>query len=239
MEYRRFGKTNKNLSAITLGGMRFLHGWDEPRNEILSDTREHCQQVVSMAFDYGINHIETAFGYKKSEHALGMVLNEDLKIPRNSYLLMTKGNAMTASEMRSMVEKQLTALQTDYFDFYGWHGINNAELLSKSCAKNGPVEELLKLKQEGVIKHVGFSTHGPVEVICDAINNWIDTEGRRQGLMTLRTINGDAPPVVSSRVVKITQLDDELPADSLRLTEEERRKQVMVRREHMASRFHR
>lgn len=83
MEYRRFGKTEKMLSVITLGGMRFKHGWSEPRHEIPSDTLGQCREMVQLAFDAGINHIETAWGYRKSETAYGKVLNEELKIPRN------------------------------------------------------------------------------------------------------------------------------------------------------------
>ena len=75
MEYRRFGKTEKMLSVITLGGMRFKHGWTEPRHEIPDDTLEQCREVVKLAFDAGINHIETAWGYKKSETVYGKVLN--------------------------------------------------------------------------------------------------------------------------------------------------------------------
>jgi hypothetical protein len=82
---------------------------------------------------------------------------------------MTKGNPMTAGETRTLVEKQLKALQTDYLDFYGWHGINNNDLLEQSCKRNGPVEELLKMKEEGIIKHVGFSTHAPLPTIIRAI----------------------------------------------------------------------
>ena len=169
MQYRRFGKTEKHLSAITLGGMRFKKGMDEPRHEIPKETFEECRDVVQFAFDAGINHIETARGYQKSETVYGKVLNEELKIPRNSYHLMTKGNPSTASEMREMVEKQLTDLQTDYFDFYGWHGINNDEILNEACKTGGAVEELLKLKEEGIIKHVGFSTHGPLQTIIRTI----------------------------------------------------------------------
>lgn len=169
MEYRRFGKTEKYLSAITLGGMRFKHGWDDPRNVIPNDTFEQCANTVKMAFDAGINHIETAWGYKKSETLYGKVLNEELLVPRNSYHLMTKGNPATADATYEMVEKQLRDLQTDYLDFYGWHGINTNEILEQSCKTGGAVEALLKLKEEGVIKHVGFSTHGPVETIVKAI----------------------------------------------------------------------
>lgn len=169
MQYRRFGKTGKKLSVITLGGMRFKHGSKEPRHEIPKETLEQAVNAVRMAFNSGINHIETAWGYKRSETIYGRVLNEELHVPRESYHLMTKGNPMTGAETRKMVEKQLHDLQTDYLDFYGWHGINNDELLKKATTKNGPVEELHKLKEEGVIKHVGFSTHAPVQTIIRAI----------------------------------------------------------------------
>jgi uncharacterized protein len=169
MEYRRFGKTNKLVSVITLGGMRFKHGSVEPRDLIPSDTLEQCLDTVKKAFAQGINLIETAHGYGKSEHVYGRVLNDQLKIKRDTYFLMTKGNPKTAIETRKLVELQLKALKTDYLDFYAWHGINTMELLEKACAKGGPVEELLKLKEEGVIKHIGFSTHAPLDVILKAI----------------------------------------------------------------------
>lgn len=169
MEYRRFGKTEKMLSVITLGGMRFKHGWSEPRHEIPNDTLEQCREMVQLAFDVGINHIETAWGYRKSETAYGKVLNEELKIPRNTYHLMTKGSPRTAEDVRKLVENQLKDLQTDYFDFYGWHGLNNDELFQESCKTGGAVEELLKMKEEGIIRHVGFSTHAPLQTIIDAI----------------------------------------------------------------------
>ncbi len=169
MEYRRFGKTNKKLSVITLGGMRYKHGWDEPRDIVPDDTLEQCRDTVEKSLRLGINHIETAYGYKKSEHTYGIVLNDILKIKRESYFLMTKGAPQTAAETRQMVEGQLKALKTNYIDFYAWHGINNLEKYNVSCAKDGPVEELLKMKSEGIVKHVGFSTHAPYEIIIKAI----------------------------------------------------------------------
>ena len=169
MEYRRFGKTDKHLSVITLGGMRFKHVWQNPRQDIPSDTFDHCRELVQLALKNGINHIETAYGYIKSETVYGKVLNEELNIPRNSYHLMTKGSAMTGPEMRQLVEKQLKTLQTGYLDFYGWHGLNNEELFTTACAKKGPVEELHKMKEEGMIRHIGFSTHAPRETIIKAI----------------------------------------------------------------------
>lgn len=169
MEYRQFGKTGKKVSVITLGGMRFKNANDEPRDQIPPETLVQCRETVEKAFAQGINLVETAWGYIKSEHVLGRVLNDELNIRRDAYFLMTKGNPRTAEDTRRMVELQLKALKTDHFDFYAWHGINNQELFDIACAKGGPVEELLKLKQEGLIGHVGFSTHGPLETILKAI----------------------------------------------------------------------
>jgi len=169
MEYRRFGKTEKKVSVITLGGMRFKHGWDEPRHEIPQDTLDQCQDTVEKALSQGINLIETAYGYGKSETVYGIVLNDVLKVKRDSYFLMTKGASKTAADMRKLVMEQLETLKTDYFDFYAWHGMNTMELYETACAPGGPVEELLKMKEEGLIKHVGFSTHAPLDVILKAI----------------------------------------------------------------------
>jgi uncharacterized protein len=169
MEYRRFGKTNKSVSVITLGGMRYKHASAEPRDEIPQDTLEQCRDTVQKALAQGINLIETAHGYGKSEHVYGRVLNDELMVKRESYFLMTKGNPKTAEATRTLVAGQLKALKTDYLDFYAWHGINTMELLEIACAKGGPVEELLKLKSEGIIGHIGFSTHASLEVILKAI----------------------------------------------------------------------
>ena len=170
MEYRRFGKTGKKVSVIALGGMRFTRAGENPRHIIPKETFEQCLDTVIKAFDQGINLIETAYGYNKSETVYGQVLNDELKIKRDSYFLMTKGNARTAGEMRKLVEEQLVTLKTDYFDFYAWHGINTMKILEGVCAPDGPVHELLKMKEEGIIKHVGFSTHAPIEVILKAID---------------------------------------------------------------------
>lgn len=169
MEYRRFGKTERRLSVITLGGMRYHKGWDKPRDELPEQTLEECRRTLQRGFDLGLNHIETAYGYVKSEHCHGKVLNEILQAPRESYYLMTKGDSSTASDMRRRVESQLEALQTDHIDFYGWHGINTPKLLKVACARRGPVRELHRMQDEGIIGHVGFSTHGPLNVVLDAI----------------------------------------------------------------------
>ena len=71
MEYRRFGKTNKMVSVITLGGMRYKYADSEPRDLIPRETLVQCRDTVEKALAQGINLIETAWGYGKSEHVSG------------------------------------------------------------------------------------------------------------------------------------------------------------------------
>jgi uncharacterized protein len=169
MEYRRFGKTEENISVITLGGMRFKSGWNPPRAHLPLESVENCIEITRQALELGINHIETAHGYMKSENLYGVALKE-LGVPRESFKMMTKGAPMTGEETRALVEEQLHSLKLDYLDFYGWHGINNEERLKAAVKPGGPVEVLHRLREEGLIRHIGFSTHASLEVILRALN---------------------------------------------------------------------
>jgi uncharacterized protein len=169
MEYRRFGKTEENISVITLGGMRFKSGWNPPRAHLPAESVRNCIDITRQALDLGINHIETAHGYMKSENLYGVALKE-LGSPRESFKMMTKGAPMTGEETRALVEEQLTSLKLDYLDFYGWHGINNEERLKAAIKPGGPVEVLHRLREEGLIRHIGFSTHAPLDIILQALN---------------------------------------------------------------------
>lgn len=168
MEYRRFGRTEKKLSVITLGGMRYHDGWSKPRDEPHREMIEHCKRTLRQALDEGINHIETAFGYGKSEYAYGAALTE-LGVSRDSYILMTKGTGETGDDMKRVVEKQLLGLRTDRIDLYGYHGINTQGILDNITRKGAALDVLDDFKRQGVIGNIGFSTHGPTDVICRAI----------------------------------------------------------------------
>ncbi|HTV18092.1 MAG TPA: aldo/keto reductase [Polyangiaceae bacterium] len=168
MQYRRFGRTNLPLSVITLGGMRYIDGWSSPPDQLPAAMLEQCAEMVRQSLDAGINHIETAKGYGKSEHCYGRVLSE-LGVPRDRYYFMTKGAPETAEDTHRQLEAQLKALRMDHIDLYAWHGINTPRRYAAAVAKGGPVEVLRRYQEQGVIGSVGFSTHGSVRVIGDAI----------------------------------------------------------------------
>ena len=105
----------------------------------------------------------------KSENLYGITLKE-LGTPRHEFKMMTKGSPMTGGETRKLVEEQLTSLKLDFVDFYGWHGINNEERLLAAIKPGGPVETLHRLKEEGLIRHIGFSTHAALDIILQALD---------------------------------------------------------------------
>jgi predicted aldo/keto reductase-like oxidoreductase len=159
MYYRRFGKTNLRLSVFSLGTMRYL-----------ADA-ENAYKTVEKALELGINHIETAKGYGKSEEYLGAALTAGLSVTRNQIYITSKiPPTADADTMRRSIDESLERLNLDYLDCLGIHGLNTWEHLEWVQAKNGCMEAVWEAITDGRVRQVGFSTHAPLDVILAAIN---------------------------------------------------------------------
>ncbi|MGP1386125.1 MAG: aldo/keto reductase [Thainema sp.] len=157
MHYRRFGQTEQQLSVFSLGTMRCLASADI------------FTQTVQQALNSGINHIETAIGYGQSEVYLGQALRE-LDIPRSQLYITTKiPPTPDAATMAQQIEQSLARLDMGYIDNLAIHGINTPEHLQWVTAEQGCMSAVREAVQAGQIHHVGFSTHGSLELILDAI----------------------------------------------------------------------
>ena len=159
MHYRRFGKTDLNLSVFSLGTMRYL-----------ADS-ENVQQTIAKALALGINHIETARGYGKSEEYFGEAIKAGLSVPRSQLYITTKiPPTGDADVMRRYIDESLERLNLDYLDCLGIHGLNTWEHLEWVQARNGCMKAVEEAINDGRVRHVGFSTHGALELILAAIN---------------------------------------------------------------------
>lgn len=165
---RRFGRTDIQIPMFSCGGMRYQQSWkDLAPEEIESERQQALADCIAQALDYGINHIETARGYGSSEWQLGRVLPT---YPRDSLIVQTKiGPKDSADEFLEVFETSLQNLQLEYVDLLGVHGINTNELLDKTVRPDGMWRAIDKLKQDQRIRQVGFSTHGPPDVIVRTI----------------------------------------------------------------------
>ncbi|PSO56128.1 MAG: oxidoreductase [Cyanobacteria bacterium QH_6_48_35] len=158
MRYRRFGKTNLMLSVFSLGTMRCL------ANE--AEYAQTLQQAVAQ----GINHLETARGYGKSEEYLGQALKAELSVPREQLHITTKlPPTPDADQMRQWIDHSLERLQLDYLDGLAIHGINTWEHLAWVKEERGCMEAITEAVADGRVRHVGFSTHATLDIILAAI----------------------------------------------------------------------
>ena len=168
MQYRRFGRTELQIPVFSCGGMRYQMSWkDVPLSEVSDENQANLEATIHRAIELGINHIETARGYGSSERQLGVVLP---KLPRDEIIVQTKVVPLAdPKQFRADFEDSLSRLQLDYVDLLGLHGINSHRELWHAVKPGGCLSVARELQKEGKVRHVGFSTHGPTDVICDAV----------------------------------------------------------------------
>lgn len=152
------------LSALGFGTMRLPvvgNQGDIPIDE------EKTAEMVAYALEQGVNYFDTAYGYHagESEKVIGKILS---KYPRNSYYLATKFPGYDLSNMdkvESIFEEQLKKCGVDYFDFYLFHNVYEKNIDYYLDEKYGILDYLLKQKEAGRIKHLGFSVHGRYDTL--------------------------------------------------------------------------
>jgi len=148
--------------------MRYQHKWqDVSLKQIPADNQANLEATIRRSLELGINHIETARGYGTSEMQLGQILPT---LPREKLIVQTKISPVAdAKAFRRTFDQSLSYLKLDYVDLLGLHGINTPELLDFCIRPGGCLDVVRALQAQGKIRYVGFSTHGPTEVIEQAI----------------------------------------------------------------------
>ena len=151
------------LSGLGLGCMRLpcIDG---------DDTRpdpQAVQEMVDYAMANGINYYDTAWGYHagNSETVIGEALS---KYDRSSFYLASKFPGYDLSNFgkhEEIFNKQLEKCKTDYFDFYLYHNVCEMNIDKYLDDSTGLTEFLLRMKEEGKIRHLGFSCHGSQETM--------------------------------------------------------------------------
>lgn len=155
------------MPVITCGGMRFQQSWsDMPLDKIKGGVQANLEASIRFSLDMGANHIETARGYGTSEMQLGQVLPS---FKREDLIIQTKVSPEKDPKVfLENFEKSMAYLKLDYVDLFSLHGINNAEVLDWSLRDGGCLEVAYKLKEQGRVRHIGYSTHASNEVMSKA-----------------------------------------------------------------------
>lgn len=172
MQYTELGKTGYRVSRLGLGAMRLpmLTIGGEPYVDV-----ERAIQVIHRALELGVNYIDTGFLYCSQESEL-VVASALAQWPKRDEVVVTakctKMRSRDPGDLRRMLEHQLWKHRREFFDFYLFHGIgwDNWHELD---AKIGWIKDMLRAKEEGLVKHVGFSFHDKPENMIRLVDEGI------------------------------------------------------------------
>ncbi len=168
------------VSALGMGNMRLPTTDGTPRAPI---DREKAQEIIDYAYAHGINYYDTAYRYHEgeSERFIGDALK---KYPRETWHLASKfpGHMIVKKEngvlgftsgltgwpdstVDGVFNEQLEKCGVDYFDFYLLHNMNEQSVAMYNDPELDIVNYLVKQREAGRIRHLGFSTHAKAETI--------------------------------------------------------------------------
>lgn len=168
MIYKRF--QDEKLSMLGFGCMRL-----PVKNGVYADIDEAAAaRMVELAMKNGVNYYDTAWGYHdgNSETVMGRIL---AKYPRDSFYLASKFPGYDLDNMdkvEEIFEKQLEKCGVGYFDFYLFHNVCEANIDAYLDEKHGILDYLIEQKNNGRIKHLGFSAHGDMDVLTRFLDRY-------------------------------------------------------------------
>ena len=146
LQKRKLGRTNEYVTMLGTGGYHV--GWTTERD---------AQEVIEASLEGGVRFFDTAESYANgtSEIRYGKYLTPKY---RDLIFLMSKSTGKDAKTVREHLEGTLRRLNTDHLDLYQVHAISTPEDVD-SRIQLGVLDVLLKAKEEGKIRHLGFTGH--------------------------------------------------------------------------------
>lgn len=155
MEYRKLPHGGESISVIGMGSS--VVG-AQPEDKII--------ETVQYALDHGVNYFDMAGGHASIFPAYGKALagrRQEAMLQVHfgaNYVTGEYGWSTDLEVIKRSIDWQLTNLKTDYIDFGFIHCLDEDSDLD-SYEKSGALQYVLDMKAQGVVKHIGLSTHSP------------------------------------------------------------------------------
>ena len=157
---RILGKTGRSLPVVGFPGLALKNG-----------DQKVATQALHRCMDIGVDYFDVAPAYGKDGEC-EVKMGEGLKgISRDKYFLACKTQKDDAKEGRIELERSLQRLNTDHFDLYQLHCLQREDEVKQALGPGGVLEMILKAKEEGKVKHIGFSAH-TTEAALAALNGF-------------------------------------------------------------------
>lgn len=158
---KKLGKTDIIASTVALGGGSAL--------SMIKDDQE-AVELIRYAYGRGINYFDSGSQYDggKSQRRIG----EAMKPYRKNVYLSTKYNPNSPpDELRKAVEETLASFHTDYVDVANIHGLGRMQDVEVMFS-SGAIETLVKLKEEGVVRYIGVTSHNHPDALAEALRRF-------------------------------------------------------------------
>lgn len=152
MPINTLGKSGLKVSQFTLGGYHMRVGGVET-----------AINIIHRAIDLGVTHFDSARSYHRgdSDATYGKALKGGL---RQKVLVMSKSNKRDAKTAMQELEDTLRDMQTDYLDLWQCHEVMNMGEVDQIFGPGGAAEAFAKAKQQGKVRHIGFTGHRDPDV---------------------------------------------------------------------------
>lgn len=163
MPMATLGKSGLKVSKITLGGFHM-----RVRGE------ENGIEIIHRAIDLGINFFDSAHKYHNGESDItyGKALTGGR---RHKVLIMTKAQLRDKDGAMKQLEESLKRMNTDYLDLWQCHEVATHAEVDQIFGPNGSLEAFVKAKQNGKVRHIGFTGHHDPTVhqrLLDGYDGW-------------------------------------------------------------------
>ncbi|HLB23164.1 MAG TPA: aldo/keto reductase [Dehalococcoidia bacterium] len=142
---QQFGSTGHE-STRTLFGAAALWGASE----------EDGERALQLLIERGINHIDTAASYGRSERRVGAWMPDN----RQRFFLATKTNERTYEKAKAQFEHSLERLQTDHVDLLQLHNLVDEDEWSTALGPRGALEYAVEARDKGLTRFIGVTGHG-------------------------------------------------------------------------------
>ena len=155
MKYRILPRSGEKISIIGMGSAVI---GAKPQEEIIAAVRAAYENGINF-FDMGAGHATVFEAYGKALQGIRDQVYLQVHFGAN-YTTGEYGWTTNAEEIKQSIAWQLEKLQTDYIDFGFIHCLDEEGDL-QAYQQNGVLEYVLQCKQQGLIRHIGLSTHTP------------------------------------------------------------------------------
>jgi aryl-alcohol dehydrogenase-like predicted oxidoreductase len=144
---RVLGRTGQKLSVVGFPGLSLTHC-----------DQETGTAALHRAFDRGVNYFDVApnYGTGEAEIKMGIGLQG---LDRSKYFLACKTHKRDKAGAQMELERSLERLKTDHFDLYQLHHLVRPAEVKEVLGPNGAMEVILKAREQGKLKYIGFSAH--------------------------------------------------------------------------------